>query len=93
LARRPFKVAAVALVNKTARVAWALLARGGTYRAPAIAAGLRGSGINHNELQTLRAPPHLARLRRWMGYSESATSSGSRESAERLFGATKKVCY
>jgi transposase len=38
LARRPFKVVAVALANKMARVAWALLARGGTYRAPAIAA-------------------------------------------------------
>jgi transposase len=37
LARRPFKVVAVALANKMARVAWALLARGGTYRAPAIA--------------------------------------------------------
>jgi transposase len=32
LARRPFKVAAVALANKMARVAWALLVRGGTYR-------------------------------------------------------------
>jgi transposase len=38
LARRPFKVVAVALANKMARVAWALLARGGTYRAPAIVA-------------------------------------------------------
>jgi transposase len=38
LARRPFKVVAVALANKMARVAWALLARGGSYRAPAIAA-------------------------------------------------------
>ena len=38
LARRPFKVVAVALANKMARVAWALLARGGKYRAPAIAA-------------------------------------------------------
>jgi len=34
LARRPFKVAAVALANKTARIVWALLARGGTYRKP-----------------------------------------------------------
>ncbi len=34
LARRPFKVVAVALANKMARVAWALLAKGGTYRAP-----------------------------------------------------------
>jgi transposase len=38
LARRPFKVVAVALANKMARVAWALLARGGTYRAPQLAA-------------------------------------------------------
>jgi hypothetical protein len=32
--RRPFKVVAVALTNNTARIAWALLANGGTYRAP-----------------------------------------------------------
>ena len=38
LARRPFKVVAVALANKMARIAWALLARGGTYRAPELAA-------------------------------------------------------
>jgi transposase len=37
LARRPFKVVAVALANKMARVAWALLAKGGTYRAPELA--------------------------------------------------------
>jgi transposase len=38
LARRPFKVAAVALANKMARVAWALLVKGGTYRTSATAA-------------------------------------------------------
>ncbi|MFC7739545.1 IS110 family transposase [Roseomonas sp. GCM10028921] len=32
LARRPFKVAAVALANKMARIAWALLAKEGCYR-------------------------------------------------------------
>ena len=35
---KPFKVVAVALANKMARIAWALLAKGGTYRAPALAA-------------------------------------------------------
>ena len=38
LARRPFKVVAIALANKMARVAWALLASGGRYRAPRLAA-------------------------------------------------------
>jgi transposase len=38
LARRPYKVVAVALAAKTARIAWALLAKGETYRAPAPAA-------------------------------------------------------
>ncbi|MGO7241748.1 hypothetical protein ACCS70_21160, partial [Rhizobium ruizarguesonis] len=32
--RRPFKVAAVALANKTARIVWALLIRGGNYIKP-----------------------------------------------------------
>ena len=35
LARRPFKVVAVALANKMA--AWALMVHGGTYRAPELA--------------------------------------------------------
>ena len=38
LARRPAKLVAVALANKMARIAWAVLARGETYRAPALAA-------------------------------------------------------
>jgi transposase len=38
LARKPFRVVAVALANKMARIAWALLAKGGTYRAPSLVA-------------------------------------------------------
>jgi transposase len=44
LARRPFKVVAVALANKMERIAWALLARGGTCRAPQLVA-VQGSGL------------------------------------------------
>ena len=45
LARRPFKVVAVALANKMARIAWALLAKGGTYRAPDRGGVTRGSAM------------------------------------------------
>jgi transposase len=38
IAGKPTKVAAVALANKNARIAWALLRHGGTYRRPATAA-------------------------------------------------------
>jgi transposase len=37
IARKPTKVAAVALANKNARIAWVLLRHGGTYRRPATA--------------------------------------------------------
>lgn len=35
LARKPVRVATVAMANKAARTAWAIMARGGTYRVPA----------------------------------------------------------
>ena len=38
IATKPTKVAAVALANKNARIAWALLRHGGTYRRPATVA-------------------------------------------------------
>jgi len=38
LARKPAKVVAIAVANKTARIAWAIMVRGETYRAPALAA-------------------------------------------------------
>ena len=39
LARKPRKVAAVALANKMARIAWAMMSRGQAYRRPVVAAG------------------------------------------------------
>jgi transposase len=38
LAKKPVKLVAIAVANKTARIAWAIMSRGGTYRAPALAA-------------------------------------------------------
>ncbi len=38
IAHKPTKVAAVALANKNARIAWALLRYGGTYQKPATVA-------------------------------------------------------
>ena len=38
LARKPKMLVTVALANKTARIVWALLVKGGTYKAPAVAA-------------------------------------------------------
>jgi transposase len=38
LARKPRMLVTVALANKTARIIWALLAKGGAYKAPAVAA-------------------------------------------------------
>ena len=38
LARKPPMLVIVALANKNARVAWALLTKGGMYRAPAVTA-------------------------------------------------------
>ena len=55
LARKPFRVVAVALANKMARVAWALLAKGGTYRPPALAAPARGVFRWENEVTSVRS--------------------------------------
>ena len=38
LARKPAKVVAIAVANKLARIAWAIMSKGGTYRAPALPA-------------------------------------------------------
>ena len=38
LAKKPVKVVAVAVANKMERIAWAVMAKGGNYRAPALAA-------------------------------------------------------
>ena len=38
LAKKPAKLVAIAVANKTARIAWAIMNKGGIYRAPALAA-------------------------------------------------------
>ena len=38
LAKKPAKLVAVAVANKMACIAWAIMAKGGYYRAPALAA-------------------------------------------------------
>ena len=38
LAKKPAKIVAVAVANKMARIAWAIMARGGYYRAPGLVA-------------------------------------------------------
>src|SRR4029434_5643943 len=57
LSRKPVRLVTVALANKTARVIWAIMARGGTYRMPAAAntalIGLAAVSQN-NRLQRLR---------------------------------------
>jgi transposase len=40
LKRKPPKLAAIALANKTARIAWKMMLTGETYRAPSAAAAL-----------------------------------------------------
>jgi transposase len=43
LARRPAKVAAIAVANKTARLIWALLVKGGVYREPDLVGDVRSA--------------------------------------------------
>jgi len=45
LTRRPTKVAAIALANKIARIAWAMMAKGERYKEPAALAACRVSGV------------------------------------------------
>ena len=57
LARRPFKVVAVALANKMARIIWALLTKGGTYRKRYAAAQQRVSLRRDQNGLTAQKPP------------------------------------
>ena len=45
LERRPARLVTVAMANKTARIAWAVLAKRETYRVPAVATNGSGTGI------------------------------------------------
>ncbi len=52
LARRPALVVAVALANKMARIAWALLTRGGAYRTGAVPNGVMANRSNRGTGQS-----------------------------------------
>ena len=55
-ARRHKNVAAVALANKNARVAWAILSRGEDYRAPEASTSARGTTTNARNTTTSALP-------------------------------------
>ena len=59
----PAKKAAVALANKTARIAWALLAKGGTYRQPKLPAVAREARNGPVRCDILGSP------QRYLGFS------------------------
>src|SRR4029453_13775925 len=76
LKRRPFNVAVVALANKLARIAWAVMARGENYRKPAVTAepatgwgrdecALGTEEPDPRQNSTVLAPARPGRLRRW----------------------------
>jgi hypothetical protein len=57
LAKKPAKLVAVAVANKMARIAWAIMAKGGYYRAPELAAaarrGLGNVGVRRQRSKTI----------------------------------------
>jgi hypothetical protein len=101
LARKPKMLVTVALANKMARIVWALLVKGGTYRTPAVAAyadhdreDVRASGrrvwrnSRRDEAGTTRGF-HCASSTLWVIWTRSANShKGRRLSSCRIQGRT-----
>jgi hypothetical protein len=69
LARRPTKVAAIALANKIARMVWAMMARGERYKEPA--AWLIRRGVSRHVLRASRDRPSVALARHNSGAPSS----------------------
>ena len=84
LARRPIKVAAMALANKIARMAWAMMAKRRAFKEP----GLLPSSIDRQqEFQRLaRAYMHVMQIRSFRGSGEPAWANARLPKCVFLFG-------
>ena len=62
LAEKPAKLVAVALANKMARIIWALMVTGESYRAPKVLSAVAGQGRTGQEITNTG---HRGTHRRW----------------------------